>query len=372
MTHSLRDLLQTGQAGRPFVAMAPLAGYTDSAFRQLCRDHHAQVLWTEMVSATGLKYKQSKMEQLLAVVPGDEERAATVFCDSTYAEILPQFHGRIPAEINLLRYTSVEQPLVVQIFGKVPEDAYAAACLLGRLGYAGIDINMGCPARKVINSFHGCSLMRDEGLAREMVQAVKAGLAEIGATDMTVSVKMRAGWDSVTAPRFAAVMETAGADFLTVHARTKQQGFRGRADWDIIRQTVEAVSIPVIGNGDVVDGESAWRMIDQTRCAGVMVGRAAMGKPWIFTQIVKAVSGRSTTAGDITAKDRLSIARQHCEYLVRMKGEERGMREARKHLVAYIKGIPQAGAWRARCVRVETLAEVFSLLQLIGDSLAQE
>jgi tRNA-dihydrouridine synthase B len=361
-----------------------MAGYTDSAFRQLVKKFGSDLIWTEMVSATALKYQEAKVRAWLA---------QGYVTDCPFDKLDAKQQARMEGNLSVLRYASVEHPIIMQLFGKVPEHFELAARLAVEMGFDGIDINMGCPAKKVVGSFHGCSLMKDINLAREIVKATREG--SLGAKleirnpksetnskfeiqnskhRPTVSVKIRSGWDTVTAPEFAAAMQEAGIDFVTVHARTKQQGYRGKADWDVIREVVEAVTIPVIGNGDVIDGASARAMLEHTSCAGVMVGRGVIGRPWVFREIQETFQRSKETKKQENTQYPISsikypdiipkfghhdffpfdLALEHCRLLVETKGEKRGMLQARKHLAWYVRGLPGARELRSTLVQVDT------------------
>jgi nifR3 family TIM-barrel protein len=301
-------------AGVPFeppFALAPLAGTTDSAMRRVCRRLGASLVWTEMVSAEGVVRGHAKTLRLLS------------------------FHPE-------------ERPIVFQLFGARPESMGAAAAAVTHLRPDLIDINVGCPARKVTRSGAGSALMRDLGLLSEVARAVVERSAS------PVVAKIRSGWDerSVNAPAAARALVDAGVSALVVHPRTGVQGFRGLADWSVIRAVRGEVGVPVVGNGDVRTPEDALRMIAETSCDGVMIGRAAVASPWVFEGAAALWSGRPAPPPPSLA-DRLRLASEHLDLRVAAKGERTGVLETRKHIVAYLKGFPGASALRAELVRIE-------------------
>jgi tRNA-dihydrouridine synthase B len=294
----------------PFV-LAPLAGITDSAMRRVCRRLGASLVWTEMVSAEGIVRGDSKTHRLLSFHPD-------------------------------------ERPIAFQLFGSRPESMGAAAAALSRMGPDLIDINVGCPARKVVRSGAGSALMRDLGLLAEIARAV------VEASSRPVVAKIRSGWDetSMNAPAAARALADAGVSAIVVHPRTGVQGFKGASDWRVIRDVRAAVPVPVIGSGDVRSPEDAVRMLSETSCDGVMIGRAAVGNPWIFAGAAALLRGAALPAAPSLA-DRLRLAAEHLDLMVEAKGERSGVFEMRKHVVAYLRGFPGASALRAELVRIE-------------------
>ena len=294
----------------PFV-LAPLAGYTDSPMRRLARRFGASMVWTEMVSAEG-------------AVRGGEKT------------------------LSLLAFHPDERPIAVQLFGARPESLAEAARRAEDLGPDVIDLNVGCPARKVVKGGAGAALMREPGLLAEIAEAL------VGATRLPVTAKIRSGWDSdsVNAVEIATLLEARGVSAILVHPRTRAQGFTGVSDWSVIRRVRSAVGIPVIGSGDVVEPSDAVRMMEQTSCDAVMIGRSAVGNPWIFSRCAQlAASGTAEPPPGLA--DRISVAITHLDLMVESKGERRGVLEMRKHIVAYLRGFPGASQLRSELVRME-------------------
>lgn len=294
----------------PFV-LAPLAGYTDSPMRRLARRFGAAMVWTEMVSAEGAVRESDKTFELLAFDPA-------------------------------------ERPIAFQIFGARPESMADAARRVARLGPDVIDLNAGCPAKKVVRGGSGAALMTDLGLLSEIASAV------VAATDLPVTAKIRSGWDegSINAAEAARSLEDAGVRAISVHPRTRRQGFKGSADWSIIGDVKRAVGIPVIGSGDVTTPEDALAMLEGTSCDGVMIGRAAVGNPWIFSR-ARELAETGCPSPPPALGDRIRLAVEHLDLMVAAEGERRGVLEMRKHLVAYLRGFPGASNLRAELVRME-------------------
>ncbi len=280
------------------VVLAPMAGVCNPAFRKLAKRLGAGMVCAEMVSDKALVMGSGKSQKMLTILPD-------------------------------------EHPVSLQLVGNDKESMVAAAEMVGGTNADIIDINMGCPVLKIYRNGSGAALARNPNYAAEIVQAV------VERADKPVTVKFRKGWDDlhVNAVDVAKAVEQAGASAVTIHGRTAAQKYGGSADWSIIRQVKQAVSIPVIGNGDVMSPESAVQLMDETGCDGVMVGRGALGNPWIFREIAHfLVTGEKLPRPDI--RERIEVAILHMGLLVEDKGEEIGVKEMRKHAAWYIKGLP--------------------------------
>jgi len=260
---------------------------------------------------------------------------------------------------NLLKTNETESPLIVQLFGNEPDVMGEAAKILEDSGVKYLDINMGCPAPKIVKNGDGCSLMRDEILAGKVAEAV------VNAVSIPVSVKFRAGWDkdSINAVSFAKTMENAGVSCVTVHGRTKEQFYSGLADYDIIRQVRSAVSIPVVANGDVTDAVSAEKILNETGCNSLMVGRGALGNPFVFKEIKSAFSGNIITSVPSSEKKKALI--RHLELMEEYKDERIGVPEMRKHFAWYLKGIPHSGKLKISAFSAKSYKEMKNLANQI-------
>ena len=305
-------------------ALAPLAGVADRAFRELCRGYGAAYTICEMASAKGISLGDKKSSELLSI-------------------------------------TDTERPAGSQLFGNSPETMATAA--LKALEYSPdfIDINMGCPAPKVASSGGGALLMKDPVASAKIVKAV------VEVSTVPVTVKMRSGWDAdhINAVELAKRCEDAGAAAITVHGRTKVQMYAPPVNTDIIRLVKEAVSIPVIGNGDVIDGPGAARMMEETGCDMVMVGRGALGRPWVFSQI-NAYLNHEIILPEPPVSQKMLVMIKHIKTLCEYKGERIGIREARKHAAWYTKGLQGAANYRARIGLINSVEELEQIaLELI-------
>ena len=303
-----------------FAALAPMAGVADRTYRGLCRRWGAAYSVTELISAK-------------AIVLGDKKSRA------------------------LLTLTEGERPVGIQLFGSDPAVIAEAARVAEEERPAFIDINMGCPAPKVAASGGGALLMKEPELAAEIVRQTAR------AVSCPVTVKVRAGWDadSVNAVELAKMCEQAGAAAITVHARTKVQMYAPPADWSVIAAVKRAVSVPVIGNGDVVDAQSAARMVEETDCDLVMVGRAAMGAPWIFAQI-NAWTGEGRRLPEPPVSKRMLVLLEQARETAADKGEPIAMREMRKHAAWYMRGLRGAAEFRRRCGTLTTMGDLEALI----------
>ena len=301
------------------IYLAPMAGVTDKTFRLICKEYGADRLVTEMVSAKGLYYKSKKTA-------------------------------------SIMELSAQEHPISIQIFGSDPDIMAQIAPILEAAGADAIDINMGCPMPKIVNNGDGCALMKNPGLAGKIVNAVKK------AVKIPVTVKFRKGWSEDTASEFAKVLEANGADLLCVHARTKEQLYSGKADIGTIAGVKKSVGIPVIGNGDIFSAYNAKKMIEETGCDGVMVGRGALGNPFIFRQI-KELSENGSVTFFPSESLRIETAVMHAKMLCENKSEHIGILEARKHIAWYIKGLKNACTVKNRVFAAKSLSEIVDILE---------
>ena len=292
--------------------LGPMAGVTDLPFRLLCREMGAALAYTEMVSAKAVLYKNRNTKELL-------------------------------------RTCEADAPLGLQLFGSEPEVVAQAAAMLEDGPWQIIDFNMGCPVPKVVGNGEGSALMRDPLLAGRIIEALA------GAVRKPVTVKIRKGFDEehVNAPELAHILQESGAAAVTVHARTRQQFYRGQADWKVIAAVKDAVTIPVIGNGDVTCYEDAERMRQETGCDGVMVARAACGNPWVFERRTGDAPG---------LQEMRDMMRRHLMLQIELRGERQGVLEMRKHLAWYTKGLRGGAAFREAVNRTEALPDMLALI----------
>lgn len=301
--------------------LAPMAGVTDLPFRLLCKEQGAGLLCMEMVSAKAIQYNNKNTKALL--------------------EIHPE-----------------ELPVSLQLFGSDPDVISEIAKRIEELPFSILDINMGCPVPKIVKNGEGSALMKNPKLVYEIVRKTARAIQK------PVTVKIRKGFDDtcINAVEIAKIIEDAGGKAVAVHGRTREQYYSGKADWDIIRRVKEAVSIPVIGNGDVVSGESAIAIQKETGCDGVMIGRGAQGNPWIFSELLEYErTGKMPLRPSVEAIKKMML--RHAQLQMQYKGEYLGIREMRKHVSWYTSGLPNSAKLRDEINRVESYEELEQLLE---------
>jgi tRNA-dihydrouridine synthase B len=299
--------------------LAPMAGITDLPFRLLCREQGCGVVYTEMISAKGLSYGSERTENMIEIHPN-------------------------------------EHPIGIQIFGSDPLIMARMAERLSETSADLIDINMGCPAPKIVRNGEGSALMKSPRLAGQIVKEV------CKASSKPVTVKIRKGFDeqSINCLEIALIAEEAGAAAVTVHGRTREQFYSGKADWNIIRQVKSRLSIPVIGNGDIFTWKDALAMKEQTNCDGIMAARGAQGNPWIFREILAAQKGMIVQPPSV--EEKIHTALRHMHMLIELKGEKTAVLEMRKHVAWYLKGMKDAGRIRKYINTIATAAEMENVL----------
>ena len=310
----------TVELENPYI-LAPMAGVTDLPFRLLCKEQGAGLLCMEMVSAKAIQYNNKNTKALL--------------------EIHPE-----------------ELPVSLQLFGSDPDVISEIAKRIEELPFSILDINMGCPVPKIVKNGEGSALMKNPKLVYEIVRKTARAIQK------PVTVKIRKGFDDtcINAVEIAKIIEDAGGKAVAVHGRTREQYYSGKADWDIIRQVKEAVKIPVIGNGDVVSGESAIAIQKETGCDGVMIGRGAQGNPWIFSELLEYErTGKMPLRPSVEAIKKMMI--RHAQLQMQYKGEYLGIREMRKHVSWYTSGLPNSAKLRDEINRVESYEELEQLLE---------
>ncbi len=303
----------------PFL-LAPLAGVTDSSFRRICKDMGASMVYTEMVSAKGLYYNDKKTDRLLRI----------------YQD---------------------EKPVAYQIFGSDPDIMSDAARKLEERENVILDVNMGCPVPKIVKNGEGSALLKNPKLVGKILHKL------VQSTDKPVTVKIRIGFenDNINAVEIAKIAEDSGVSEVAVHGRTREQYYSGKANREEIAKVKESVSIPVIGNGDIFSGQDAIDMMMETNCDLVMIARGAQGNPWIFKEAVDLWNGREISS--VPFSDKLEIIKKQFEYVIAEKGESSAIREMRKHISWYLKGMHGSAKVRDEINRTEKLEDIFQLLQ---------
>lgn len=306
------------------IFLGPMAGVTDKVYRKLCVEQGCEVTTTEMVSAKAIYYNNKKTDQLYEVDP-------------------------------------IETIVGVQLFGREPQLIADMAQRIDHDGISFFDVNMGCPVPKVVNNGEGSALMKEPELIGEIVSAL------VRTTKKPISIKIRAGFtpDLLNAVEICKIAEASGVSFLTIHGRTREQYYSGKANWDIIKAAKEAVSIPIIGNGDVCNGADARRLLDYTGCDGIMVGRGAMGNPWIFKEIASFLEGNAYQKP--TIEEIVEMIMRHSTLLVEHKGEVIGMKEMRKHIAWYTKGMKHSAHLREGVNKLEKLDQLEEILNMLLD-----
>jgi len=301
--------------------LAPLSGISDLPFRLLAKEQGCALVSAEMISAEGIVRNRKSAQRPLKSCP--EER-----------------------------------PLAVQIMGSEPKVMAEAAKMIEGLGADLLDINMGCPAKKVIRGGSGAALLKDLRRAKEIIQAVRQGVS------VPVTVKMRLGWDekNLNFLELGRIAEDCGINALTLHGRTRTQGYAVQADWEVITRAKENLHIPIIGNGDLTSAEAVVNFFSRTGCAGAMVGRGALGNPWIFREALKALEGQASPKPSLQEKEEVIL--RHLHMMVELNGEKHGLPEFRKHLIWYTRGLPGSAEFRSRISQWNTVPAVTANIRI--------
>lgn len=304
-----------------------MAGVADRAFREICKDMGASYVVSEMVSSKGVSYKNVRSTELMEV-------------------------------------SDIEHPCAIQLFGNEPETMAEAAQTALKFKPDILDINMGCPAPKISGNGCGCALMKTPKLCGEIVKAV------VKAVNIPVTIKIRKGYDdeTLTAMEVAKYCVENGASAITIHGRTAKQMYKPYADWEIIAKLKNELDVPIIGNGDVIDGKSAKEMLEQTKCDMIMVGRASLGNPWIFKQINEYIT-TGKVFPPVCAEEKLQIMAEHVKKICKYKGEFIGIKEARKHVAYYLKGFHGAAAFRNEAGRLCKYNDLLELIEKVKKEL---
>lgn len=304
------------------VVLAPMAGITDTAFRQICKEYGAGLVYSEMVSCKGMYYNDKKTEELLEI-------------------------------------DDIERPIAVQIFGSDPEIMKSVVynTINSRDNIDILDINMGCPAPKIVKNGDGSALMKDPKLIEKIVRAV------VEVSNKPITVKIRKGWDeeNINAIEVAKIIENSGAAAIAIHGRTREEFYSGNADWDIIKKVKENISIPVIGNGDIFYGEDAKRMIEYTKCDAVMIGRGCRGNPWIFNNTVNLLNNNEILE-EPTDIMKIEMCIKHLELLCKFKRKDIAVKEMRKHIGWYVKGMKNSTDIRVKVNKINNKNELEEVL----------
>lgn len=312
------------------VALAPMAGVTDLPFRLLCKEMNCGMLYTEMVSAKAILYGNKNTEALMQVTPQ-------------------------------------EHPIALQLFGSEPEVMGEIAKRVEERPFDIIDVNMGCPVPKVVNNGEGSALMKNPILVGKIVESMA------NAVKKPVTVKIRAGFndDMINAAEIAHVIQESGGAAVAVHGRTREQYYSGKADWNVIRKVKETVKIPVIGNGDILTGQDAIRMFEETGCDAVMIGRGARGNPWIFSQVSRYLKDKVIIEPP-KAQEVCDMILRHTKMLIEAKGEYTAVREMRKHFAWYTAGMKHSAALRDRVNQAESYEQLAELVEVMRGTLTYE